>query len=143
MARRTLANCSTAVPAACSLPNNTANFALLDACTETYSAIKTKNAACLVLQTDGAAACTCWAAAANLTATAKRLAKDCDSQTLQQEMLAKKKSCLEAFGKCKKAEDSSVGYIMTCSQDSSASATSIRERRGLPAKLAMAGLISL
>merc|ERR550517_1482696 len=120
----TLSNCSASISAACAVPNNTADFTVLDTCKDKYDEIKTKNAACLKLTTDGDAACKCWEEAANMTAAAKKLTDDCDSKTTQLEMKSLKKDCLEAFGKCKKAEDSSVAYIMTCSQDSSSSSSS-------------------
>ena len=97
---------------------------MLDTCKDKYDEIKTKNAACLKLTTDGDAACKCWEEAANMTAAAKKLTDDCDSKTTQLEMKSLKKDCLAAFGKCKKAEDSSVAYIMTCSQDSSSASSS-------------------
>ena len=121
---RTLSNCSASISAACAVPNNTANFTVLDTCKDKYDEIKTKNAACLKLTTDGDAACKCWEEAANMTAAAKKLTDDCDSKTTQLEMKSLKKDCLAAFGKCKKAEDSSVAYIMTCSQDSSSASSS-------------------
>merc|ERR1711936_1338507 len=116
-----LENCSASISAACAVPNNTANFTLLDTCETVYSEIKTKNAACLKLTTNGTAACSCWAESANITAAAKKLSDDCDSRTTQLEMKSLKKACLATFSACKKAEDSSVEYIMTCSQDSSSS----------------------
>merc|ERR1712226_516930 len=116
-----LENCSASISAACAMPNNTANFTLLDTCETVYSEIKTKNAACLKLTTNGTAACSCWAESANITAAAKKLSDDCDSRTTQLEMKSLKKACLATFSACKKAEDSSVEYIMTCSQDSSSS----------------------
>ena len=106
------------------MPNNTADFTVLDTCKDKYDEIKTKNAACLKLTTDGDAACKCWEEVANMTAAAKKLTDDCDSKTTQLEMKSLKKDCLAAFGKCKKAEDSSVAYIMTCSQDSSSASSS-------------------
>ena len=48
------------IPASCAVPNNTANFTLLDTCQAVYKAIQTKNKACLGETTDGAAACACW-----------------------------------------------------------------------------------
>merc|ERR1719229_394865 len=116
-----LENCSASISAACAVPNNTANFTLLDTCETVYSEIKTKNAACLKLTTNGTAACSCWAESANITAAAKKLSDDCDSRTTQLEMKSLKKACLATFSACKKAEDSSVEYIMTCSQDSPSS----------------------
>merc|ERR1719454_2495822 len=119
----TLSNCSASIAAACSVPNKTANFTLLDTCKTVYSGIQTKNAACLKLTTDGTAACTCWTEAANMTVDAKKLSDDCDAKTTQLEMKSLKKACLASFSACKKAEDSSVGYIMSCSQDSSSSSS--------------------
>merc|ERR1711971_576872 len=121
----TLSNCSASIAAACAAPNNTANFTLLDTCKTVYTKIQTKNAACLKLTTDGTAACTCWAEAANMTVAAKKLSEDCDAKSTQLEMKSLKKACLASFGVCKKAEDSSVAYIMTCSQDSSSSSSNI------------------
>jgi len=120
----TLSNCSASISAACAVPNNTANFTLLDTCKTVYTEIQTKNAACLKLTTDGTAACTCWTEAANMTVAAKKLSDDCDAKTTQLEMKSLKKACLASFSACKKAEDSSVGYIMSCSQDSSSSSIS-------------------
>merc|ERR1712004_720690 len=120
----TLSNCSASISAVCTVPNNTADFTVLDTCKDKYEEIKTKNAACLKLTTNGDAACKCWEEAANMTAAAKKLTDDCDSKTTQLEMKSLKKDCLAAFGKCKKAEDSSVAYIMTCSQDSSSASSS-------------------
>merc|ERR1711971_1195790 len=110
----TLSNCSASIAAACAAPNNTANFTLLDTCKTVYTKIQTKNAACLKLTTDGTAACTCWAEAANMTVAAKKLSDDCDAKSTQLEMKS-----------LKKAEDSSVACIMTCSQDSSSSSSNI------------------
>merc|ERR1719295_1222015 len=120
----TLSNCSASIAAACAVPNKTANFTLLDTCKTVYSEIQTKNAACLKLTTDGTKACTCWSEAANMTASAKKLSDDCDAKSTQLEMKSLKKTCLASFSACKKAEDSSVAYIMTCSQDSSSSSSS-------------------
>jgi len=117
----TLSNCSASIAAACVAPNNTANFTLLDTCKTVYAEIQTKNAACLKLTTDGTKACTCWTEAANMTAAAKKLSDDCDAKSTQLEMKSLKKTCLASFSACKKAEDGSVAYIMTCSQDSSSS----------------------
>jgi len=121
----TLSNCSASIAAACAAPNNTANFTLLDTCKTVYTKIQTKNAACLKLTTDGTAACTCWAEAANMTVAAKKLSDDCDAKSTQLEMKSLKKACLASFSVCKKAEDSSVAYIMTCSQDSSSSSSNV------------------
>merc|ERR1712212_1014077 len=82
----TLSNCSASIAAACSVPNKTANFTLLDTCKTVYSGIQTKNAACLKLTTDGTKACTCWSEAANMTASAKRLSDNCDAKSTQLEM---------------------------------------------------------
>ena len=112
------------IPASCAIPNNTANFTLLDTCETVYKAIQTKNKACLAETTDGAAACSCWKEAANMTMAAKGLAADCDSQGAQKKMKELKKTCMETFTGCKKAEDSSVSYILTCSSSSSSSSTS-------------------
>jgi len=120
----TLSNCSASIAAACAVPNKTANFTLLDTCKTVYSEIQTKNAACLKLTTDGTKACTCWSEAANMTASAKKLSDDCDAKSTQLEMKSLKKTCLASFSACKKAEDSSVAFIMTCSQDSSSSSSS-------------------
>jgi len=120
----TLNNCSVSIPASCAIPNNTANFTLLDTCETVYKAIQTKNKACLAETTDGAAACSCWKEAANMTMAAKGLAADCDSQGAQKKMKELKKTCMETFTGCKKAEDSSVSYILTCSSSSSSSSTS-------------------
>merc|ERR1719234_595764 len=121
----TLSNCSASIAAACAAPNNTANFTLLDTCKTVYTKIQTKNAACLKLTTDGSTACTCWAEAANMTVAAKKLSDACDAKSTQLEMKSLKKACLASFGVCKKAEDSSVAYIMTCSQNSSSSSSNI------------------
>jgi len=121
----TLSNCSASIAEACAVPNKTANFTLLDTCTTVYTEIQTKNAACLKLTTDGTAACTCWTEAANMTVAAKKLSDDCDAKSTQLEMKSLKKACLASFSACKKAEDSSVAYIMTCSQDSSSSSSNI------------------
>merc|ERR1712037_663959 len=121
----TLSNCSASIAAACAVPNNTANFTLLDTCKTVYTEIQTKNAACLKLTTDGTSACTCWTEAANMTVAAKKLSDDCDAKSTQLEMKSLKKACLASFSACKKAEDSSVAYIMTCSQDSSSSSSNI------------------
>jgi len=121
----TLSNCSASIAEACAVPNKTANFTLLDTCTTVYTEIQTKNAACLKLTTDGTSACTCWTEAANMTVAAKKLSDDCDAKSTQLEMKSLKKACLASFSACKKAEDSSVAYIMTCSQDSSSSSSNI------------------
>ena len=120
---RALANCTTSIPAACSVPNITANFTQLETCQTYYKAIQKKNAECLEMRTDGAKACQCWAAAANLTKTAKLRTEECDAQTAQKNIKKIKVVCLAAFGGCKKAEDSSVGYIMSCSGSSSNSSS--------------------
>jgi len=121
----TLSNCSASIAAACAVPNNTANFTLLDTCKTVYTKIQTKNTACLKLTSDGTAACTCWAEAANMTVAAKKLSDDCDAKSTQLEMKSLKKACLASFSACKKAEDSSVAYIMSCSQDSSSSSANV------------------
>ena len=150
-----LANCTTSIPAACTVPNNTANFTLLNTCKTTYKAIQVKNAECLALRTDGAAACSCWGAAANMTTAAKRLSPPCDSQAASKKLKKMKDSCLAAFRVCKKAEDSSVGYIMACSSSSSSSSANStttgnstasgrqlleRSRREVAARLGISGM---
>jgi len=123
-AYRTLTNCSTAITSSCSVPNNTVDFTQLDKCQATFKEIAEKNAACLAMTTDGAAACECWEEAKTLTEVAKRQIADCDSKSAQAAIKSLRMACVSTFSQCKKAEDSSVGYVMICSQDTMAANSS-------------------
>lgn len=121
----TLANCSTTISTSCLIPSLTApNFTELNVCKDFYADVEAKNDACLKMKTsNGTELCECWSKAAGLVVDAKTKTKTgtCDAQTSSKDLLTTKKTCLEAFQDCKKAEDSSVFYIMTCAGSSNLS----------------------
>ena len=123
-----LKNCSTAVSAACMVPNTTVNFTQLDECKTYYENVQTTNAKCFKMTVKGGAnstaVCDCWKSAADAVATAKTKKDSCSANTAQSDMKALKNACLASFGACKKAEDASVSFILQCATDSSSNVTS-------------------
>jgi len=123
-----LANCSTAVSEACTVPNNTANFTLLDECKTYYENVQKTNAKCfkLTMKNDAneTAVCECWKEAAAVVTEAKTKSSLCTSKTAQADMKILKDTCLASFSTCKKAEDASVAFILTCATADSSSSSS-------------------
>jgi len=125
---KALKNCSTAVSAACMVPNTTVNFTQLDECKTYYENVQTTNAKCFKMTVKGGAnstaVCECWKSAADAVATAKTKKDSCSANTAQSDMKALKNACLASFSACKKAEDASVSFILQCATDSSTNTTS-------------------
>merc|ERR1712106_143913 len=123
-----LANCSSAVSEACTVPNNTANFTLLDECKTYYENVQKTNAKCfkLTMKNDAneTAVCECWKEAAAVVTEAKTKSSLCTSKTAQADMKILKDTCLASFSTCKKAEDASVAFILTCATADSSSSSS-------------------
>merc|ERR1711892_1058100 len=123
-----LANCSTAVSEACTVPNNTANFTLLDECKTYYENVQKTNAKCfkLTMKNDAneTAVCECWKEVAAVVTEAKTKSSLCTSKTAQADMKILKDTCLASFSTCKKAEDASVAFILTCATADSSSSSS-------------------
>jgi len=119
-----LANCSKSVDEACAVPEDKVNYTLLASCGASYKKVQDKNNDCLDMKTNGTAICECWEEANTLTSAAKATTKSdgCDAKGAQSDMKDLKNACTAAFGKCKKAEDESVRYIMVCSGDANVSA---------------------
>jgi len=111
---QTLANCSSSVVTECKVPDDKGNFTELETCKKTYKEIQDKNKKCLEIKNDGKKVCECWKEAAEKTTEAKRQNKKCDAKTKMDDIKKMKASCISTFGKCKKAEDASVSYVMSC-----------------------------
>lgn len=105
-----LAACSETIASSCQIPNATYSTTALDACTASYEAIQNKNKDCCAADETGA--CPCWAEAKALVDTAK--SSSCDGLTPSNAVKKLKVSCISSFSGCKKAEDASIGYIVTC-----------------------------
>jgi len=113
----TLANCSEAVAAACAIPDALApNFTQLTECKTAFEKVEKKNGDCLKLKSDIGTVCDCWSEAAGMVVESKALKNSgtCESKTANNDMKSQKEACLEKFSACKKAEDASVAYIMSC-----------------------------
>jgi len=125
---KVLKNCSTAVSAACMVPNTTVNFTKLDECKTYYDNVQKTNAKCFKMTMKGNAnsteVCECWKAAADAVVTAKSKKSDCSANTAQSDMKDLKNTCLASFSACKKAEDASVSFILQCATDSTSNTTS-------------------
>jgi len=120
-----LMNCSNSIAEACDLDNLNGTYNHSDH-TDTFEQCETyKNdfkvvsAECISTkdQTNGTLQCECWAKAAKDVKEIKAL--KCDTKSEAKIVTAQKRKCIEAFGKCKKLEDSAVGLIHKCMHDHS------------------------
>merc|ERR1719427_994124 len=103
-----LANCSTAIQAACvqTRPNDSSTEDLLGNCKTEVDNLNTAAAGCrLDFTTDAAAQCACWTQAAGIVDPIK--AQGCIGvmTDLSKEMKTQKKDCIDTFSSCKKAQD--------------------------------------
>jgi len=115
----TLNNCSAAIKEACTISDNTLsseNITNFKSCADTFNATKTSADDCRTnkkFSSDGTAACSCWSKIVAAITKVKK-AGTCDASDTNDGVKASKNICMEAFSKCRKAEDSAVQLVYTC-----------------------------
>jgi len=133
----TLSSCSSTIATSCE--DITINSTLTGSCSDTMTTFETKVTTC---KTDDS--CTCWTEAfamkSDITA--------CNALNEANSVKAKKKTCLDTFSSCKKAQDSAVQYTATCPTKTSsvttmptASTTKSARRRNFVEKFLARNLI--
>lgn len=114
-----LNNCSAAIKEACTIPDATLsseNITSFKECADTFNTTKTSADNCRTnekFSSDGTAACSCWSKIVVAINKVKK-AGTCDASDTNDGVKESKNTCMEAFSKCRKAEDSAVQLVYTC-----------------------------
>lgn len=108
----TLSSCSTTIATSCE--TITINSTLTGTCSDTMTTFETKVTTCKASGT-----CACWTEAFAM----KSAITKCSAVEEANSVKAKKKTCLNTFGDCKKAQDSAVEYTATCPTETSSATT--------------------
>jgi len=124
----TLNNCSASIKEACTLPEKTlsnTDITSFNNCTTVFTQISKSADDCRTNEkytTDGAAACTCWKKIIDGIDKIKK-AGSCNATATNDGVKEGKTTCMNAFSKCRKAEDSAVQLVFTCSSGEVANST--------------------
>jgi len=124
----TLNNCSASIKEACTLPEKTLSnddITSFNNCTTVFTQISKSADDCRTNEkytTDGAAACTCWKKIIDGIDKIKK-AGSCNATAANDGVKEGKTTCMNAFSKCRKAEDSAVQLVFTCSSGEVANST--------------------
>jgi len=124
----TLNNCSASIKEACTLPEKTLSnddITSFNNCTTVFTQISKSADDCRTNEkytTDGAAACTCWKKIIDGIDKIKK-AGSCNATATNDGVKEGKTTCMNAFSKCRKAEDSAVQLVFTCSSGEVANST--------------------
>ena len=111
----TLSTCADDIHAACDTSNlPTPNATMISECNSSITIVKAYTDECMELE--GAEACACWEPTDDVKA-AMDVVKDCDISKNNTAMVKAAKTCTEAFGKCRKAQDAVGDIIFDCEQD--------------------------
>jgi len=117
-----LANCSTAIQAACDVLqlkgyDQAAYAENMTTCRDLMKETTDKSKICIGLTDSSTEQCACWAEHAITVARIKQL--DCQGKKTQKLVTEHKKECIKVFSKCKKTEDASVEAVYSCMHDHS------------------------
>jgi len=117
-----LANCSTAIQAACDVLqlkgyDQAAYAENMTTCRDLMKETTDKSKICIGLTNSSTEQCACWAEHAITVARIKQL--DCQGKKTQKLVTEHKKECIKVFSKCKKTEDASVEAVYSCMHDHS------------------------
>merc|ERR1711953_101598 len=124
----TLNNCSASIKEACTLPEKTlsnTDITSFNNCTTVFTQISKSADDCRTNEkytTDGAAACTCWKKIIDGIDKIKK-AGSCNATATNDGVKEGKTTCMNAFSKCRKAEDSAVQLVFPCSSGEVANST--------------------
>jgi len=124
----TLNNCSASIKEACTLPEKTLSnddITSFKNCSNVFKQISKSADDCRTNEkytTDGEAACTCWKKIVDGIDKIKK-AGSCDAEATNNGVKDGKTTCMNAFSKCRKAEDSAVQLVFTCSSGEVANST--------------------
>jgi len=108
----TLSSCSTTIATNCE--TITINSTLTGTCSDTMTTFEEKITAC-----KSSGTCSCWTEAFAMKSDITK----CSAVNEANSVKTKKKTCLTAFGDCKKAQDSAVEYTATCPAQTNSATT--------------------
>jgi len=113
-----LSNCSAMIAEKCAVtPPESSMMEGMEKCNTEMKAFKTATKNCMEnFKTDATLQCTCWESAKLSVENIKKLSPKCiqNIDSMAKKMKNDKKACIDAFIKCKKAEDASVRLINDC-----------------------------
>jgi len=114
-----LSKCSKTIESSCA--DITINSTLTGSCSQTMTQLENKVKTC---RTDDS--CTCWKEALAMKSEISK----CDALSEANSVKEKKKTCLNTFSDCKKAQDEAVEHTATCPSSSKPSGTSTTKSGG-------------
>merc|ERR1712110_1173538 len=116
----TLKNCSTAITAACTMPESTVPADVITKftgfCLTQFDKAKKAADDCRTNKqytSNGTAACECWAGVGAVISTIKS-SSDCSASEYSKKVKKFKNACVATFLECRKQEDASVQLVYTC-----------------------------